>query len=418
MLLKVERLDGVGRFAKLKHKAPPFERLTLFFARNGYGKSTLCSVIRSASDNDHAAIRSRSRLGDDKHPQIDLRWRTHGAVTFSNGSWNRCPSGVYVFDGDYVKRNMHTGDSVTIENRRRLLSLILGADGARRADKISTLDQEQRDCTIRQTTIERNIRHSHPVLEELAVFAQRDIPSDIHDIVNRHNQKHEIAKRNIELKNKTLLKRVFVPDFSRICATLQCSVSDLTEQTGEAIKGHLSRHSMHDRGLEWLAYGVSHITDDHCPFCDRDVSSVDVVDAFKSYFNAAHKELAEASRAQFASLKGEFGEGLESLRAIMDGNDRDLEFWSAFCSLEDAQGIKGIFSRIVGPLSNLLAAVSYKASNPLVVQDLEDSNDIEAALDLLEEYDDVIARCNEAIVQARNEAQTSAVTRTKDLRGQ
>ena len=41
MLLKVESVEEIGRFASLKHKAPQFSELNLVYARNGYGKSTI-----------------------------------------------------------------------------------------------------------------------------------------------------------------------------------------------------------------------------------------------------------------------------------------------------------------------------------------------------------------------------------------
>lgn len=68
MLLKVETVEEIGRFKTLKHQAPHFGSLTAVFARNGLGKSTLCSIIRSAAEQDARLIAARKRLGATKEP--------------------------------------------------------------------------------------------------------------------------------------------------------------------------------------------------------------------------------------------------------------------------------------------------------------------------------------------------------------
>ncbi|BEV44562.1 hypothetical protein CRBSH125_07450 [Afipia carboxidovorans] len=129
MLLKVEKVQEIGRFALLKHKAPHFGRLSLIYARNGYGKSTLCSVIRSASENDALIIAARKRLGAVKESLIQTEWQAAGAVTFASGKWSDCPGHVYVFDHEYIKRNVHVAENVTIENKRNLIPVVLGSYG-------------------------------------------------------------------------------------------------------------------------------------------------------------------------------------------------------------------------------------------------------------------------------------------------
>src|SRR4051794_30426195 len=125
MLLKIEAIQEVGRFSLLKHKAPQFGRLALVYARNGYGKSTLCSILRSAAEQDNLIIAARRRLGAVAESTIQTLWQAGEPVVFSSGKWNVCPGNVNIFDAEYIRRNLHVADNVTRENKRNLIPVVL-----------------------------------------------------------------------------------------------------------------------------------------------------------------------------------------------------------------------------------------------------------------------------------------------------
>src|SRR5277367_1078899 len=126
MLLKLNAIEEIGRFAMLRHQAEPFSRLSLVFARNGYGKSTLCAILRSASEERPNYIQVRRRLDAKKESRVQSKWASGATVAFGGGKWNSCPGKVYVFDQEFILRNLHVGESVTRENKRSLLPVVLG----------------------------------------------------------------------------------------------------------------------------------------------------------------------------------------------------------------------------------------------------------------------------------------------------
>lgn len=63
ILLRVDQIDNLGRFGTLKQKSPQFSELTLVFARNGHGKSTVGSTLRSLAEQDANIMHARRRLG-------------------------------------------------------------------------------------------------------------------------------------------------------------------------------------------------------------------------------------------------------------------------------------------------------------------------------------------------------------------
>lgn len=145
MLLSINTLQEIGRFAALKQKAPQFNRLTLIFARNGYGKSTICAVLRSASEGEPSYIHARRRLGAKSECHVRTNWKSAPDAVFTGGKWNTRPGNILIFDQEFVLRNLHVGDSVTRENMRSLLPVVLGKKGVELSKIIIELDREQRE---------------------------------------------------------------------------------------------------------------------------------------------------------------------------------------------------------------------------------------------------------------------------------
>src|SRR5690349_839429 len=102
MLLRLDSVEEIGRFAKLNHHAEPFTRLSLIFARNGYGKSTLSAILRSAAENEPNYIAARRRLGATKESRVQTTWAGAKTHAFAGGCWKSCPGTAYIFDEAFV----------------------------------------------------------------------------------------------------------------------------------------------------------------------------------------------------------------------------------------------------------------------------------------------------------------------------
>ncbi len=142
MLLRFNSVEEIGRFKKLTHKAEPLAKLSLIFGRNGYGKSTLCAILRSATDGRPEHITTRRRLGTVEDSRVETLWSSGSTFTYSAAKWNGFPGKIYIFDQDYVSKNLHVADSVTRDNKRSLLPVVLGAHGVALAEKVLALDRE------------------------------------------------------------------------------------------------------------------------------------------------------------------------------------------------------------------------------------------------------------------------------------
>ena len=71
MIEQIVELSDAGLFAASTH-TPPLQRVSLVFAENSRGKSTLSAVIRACAEQDHGALATRATLGVRNDPRVKL----------------------------------------------------------------------------------------------------------------------------------------------------------------------------------------------------------------------------------------------------------------------------------------------------------------------------------------------------------
>src|SRR5438132_1375768 len=107
MLQRIISIKNVGRFRSSAAIGDvTFRRVTLIFAENGRGKTTLCAILRSLATNAPALIIGRRTLGSVDQPEVQLLFGT-GNIMFRDGTWNAAYPDIAVFDGTYVSENVY-----------------------------------------------------------------------------------------------------------------------------------------------------------------------------------------------------------------------------------------------------------------------------------------------------------------------
>src|SRR3546814_16778961 len=105
----------------------PLARVTSVYAENGRGKTTLAAVMRSLATGDPLPISERRRMAAQHPPHVVVDCiGGPPAALFQTGAWNRSLPTVAVFDEISLAENVYSGLRVDIENRRRLIELLLG----------------------------------------------------------------------------------------------------------------------------------------------------------------------------------------------------------------------------------------------------------------------------------------------------
>src|SRR5712692_965078 len=140
MINKLNLIRSIGQFDSVT-TAIDLGKLTLVYAENARGKTTLGAVLQSLSTGEAVPINERRRLGATQAPEAVIECT--GSMTpacFKNGAWSRTYPHILVFDDFFVDRNVYSGMEVEAEHRQNLHELILGTIGvalARRVDELA-----------------------------------------------------------------------------------------------------------------------------------------------------------------------------------------------------------------------------------------------------------------------------------------
>jgi wobble nucleotide-excising tRNase len=417
MLLKLNAIEEIGRFAMLRHQAEQFSRLSLVFARNGYGKSTLCAILRSASEERPSYIQARRRLDAKKESRVQSKWASGATVAFGGGKWNSCPGKVYVFDQEFIHQNLHVGESVTRENKRSLLPVVLGEGGVELARKIVALDREQRDLDASMKNNAAVIRARCPILTlpDLLAFCTRAIPSDISNQIESSKRALELAKQSAAVKQKKNPKSFPLEPIGYYREILERTVSSISEDASQQVQIHIDAHKLSPRGHQWLEFGVDHLKGDRCPFCDQPISGLDLIGAYQTYFSEAFAKLIsdrDAAIAAVAEVEADTG-----FSSLADENAADFLFWQQVAELPDPPALStNERATIKTGLRALSKLFEQKVANPLKPIALSDSGaQIQGAFALIAHYNSGIAKSVTAIEKARRDVPTVDVSQSQNM---
>src|SRR5258705_13164273 len=104
MISRLRLLRNIGSFDSVAEGANiPLARLTLVYAENGRGKTTLAAILRSLASGDPVPIAERRRLAAQHPPHIVLDCDGGPpAAMFQNNTWNRTLSNLAIFDDWFV----------------------------------------------------------------------------------------------------------------------------------------------------------------------------------------------------------------------------------------------------------------------------------------------------------------------------
>src|ERR1039458_3412428 len=102
MLKKIIAIKNVGRFRNSAAPGnPQLEKYTLILGANAFGKTTICSVLRSLNTGDASLIIGRKTLGATGDATIELLMET-GRTSFDGKAWSTTSQKLAIFDGTFI----------------------------------------------------------------------------------------------------------------------------------------------------------------------------------------------------------------------------------------------------------------------------------------------------------------------------
>lgn len=336
---RIQLLRNVGQFDSVNEGAQlPLSRLALIYAENGRGKTTVASILRSASTGDAELVTERHRLGAQHPPHLVLSPQVGPPVVFQNGAWSATLPSIAVFDDHFVAQNVCAGVEIGPSHRQNLHELILGAQGvalnATLQTHVGRIEEHNRTLRALSDAIPVQARGAMAVDAFCALAANADINGAIQD-----------AERNLAAAKSADAVRQAVPfsafdlptfDIQAISALLARTLPDLEAAAAAGVQAHLAR--LGREGATWVGDGMQSVADasaglDHeiCPFCAQDLAGSPLLRHYQAYFSEAYDGLKRDVTQQIQALDDIHG-GLAALtfeRSVRDAEQRRA-FWSAF----------------------------------------------------------------------------------------
>jgi len=315
-----------------------FRRLTLLYARNASGKTTLARLLAAAGSQDAAAVEAHRTLNAPNPPEVVLLLRD-GTCRFDGAGWTGATPRVVVFDRDFIEANVAVGQSPDKATRKGLLELALGADAVaskHALDGFARLGGEiARALAPHAATIRTAAQAA--ALPEVQFIA---LPS-VEDPVQERQAAEAIerdaisAAEVVKRLRPALLPAVVLPDLDAVAGLLGRTARRLGDEAERQVLDHL-KGRLGGRGERWVRDGLSLDDGQTCPFCGQDTRDRDLIRHYRRLFDPAWDQLAASVEAMGRSF-----DGLESwwsqVAQVGQANRTAFEAWSDLEGLASPQ---------------------------------------------------------------------------------
>lgn len=435
MIEKIKLLRNIGPFDSVSPgQQTCFADLTLIYAENGRGKTTLANLLRSLSTNNPALIEERKRLQtsavphENADPNIVVQANGQQSFIFQNGAWEAHLPEIAIFDDHFVDENVYSGVAVETGHKQKLHELILGAQGIALnealKEHVSRIEEHNRTLKTKEAAIPVKARGAMNVEDFCALQQNPNINDEI-----QQAERNLAAAKDADLINKRgEFKPLTLPAFdtTAIEEILQQDLPGLQAEATTRVKQHLEKLG---KGAEsWIGDGMQKIADSsdddqYCPFCGQELENSDIIAHYETYFGESYTSLKETvidfGKSIADAHKGEIQSAFE--RAVSEAIQNG-EFWRKFTDVPvipiDTEKIARAWKAVREPILEILRA---KLASPLEKMTL--SEDILEAVKTYDGYREAITDlsssligCNDPIKAVKEKAATANVeTLTADL---
>jgi wobble nucleotide-excising tRNase len=290
MLKKIISVKNVGRFRNSAVSGnPQLAKHTYIVGANGYGKTTLCSVLRSLKTGDASHVVGRKSLGAAGDPTIELLFDT-GPVRF-DGSWTASRPAIAIFDGVFVSENVHSGDVVDIEQKRNLYRVIVGDKGVKLAEQDAVLAARSRAMTGEISAAAKAVQAHVPASMRIDAFIGLPSADDIEAQIAQQEKSVEAARQAGAINDRKALSEFALPDLpANFAPILGTTIDGIAQDAERRLAEHIASHNMTEGGESWIAEGLKH-ADETCPFCGQAIDGSQLISAFRAVFSERYEAL-------------------------------------------------------------------------------------------------------------------------------
>lgn len=422
LLRNLGQFDNVGSGATID-----LTKLTLIYAENGRGKTTVASLLRSLGQNDPNPINERKRLGSQHDPHIVLDCDGNPAnVVFQTGVWSRSIPEIAVFDDVFVTENVYSGLAVDSNHRQNLHELILGAQGVQLNAELQRLvaEVEAHNVSLRQkqAAVPEGWRGGYTIDQFCALNERPNIDAELKE----SELKLAAAEKAEQIQNASSFQEVAMPsmDLQTFESILSKELRDIDRNALDQVRQHLGE--MDGGGENWVSQGMKYVQEHqgeetNCPFCAQDLEHSPILNHYRAYFSRAYSDLKSEVEVFENEFQVTHGGGAQvnlerAARQILERRD----FWKEFFELPPFNLETETFVNQWQAARDLvLEVMSQKRANPLEPIVLAEAvrqaiNQHNTNVEALSEESSRILEQNAKIELVKEQASSSSIPAIKD----
>ncbi len=300
MLKRISKIQNIGRFRNASCGKLEFDKITLIFGRNTYGKSTLGDFFTSIALGDTNSLKVRKTVPNDGNPQaaavsFQLDGCREQTININNETWLPqlpTPLELIVFDDGFYHNNVFAARQFTRSTKENFSSFVLGEQGVLKAQEISEKNKRKRAVTNEKNKL---AKAAFSKIDNLDDFIKL-VPSDSIEkleaaLISKRKQFDDLNKQKKncarilerrDFNNKKWQGDLigFVDEFN-LC--LQSSLETHHKAAREKLDQHIKKYFKSEYKAElWIRQGLEQNLGETCQLCGQKLG-VDSVDLFKIY---------------------------------------------------------------------------------------------------------------------------------------
>jgi wobble nucleotide-excising tRNase len=336
-------LRNVGQFDSVADGAAlPLAKLSLIYAENGRGKTTLAAVLRSLGTGDPVWIAERHRLSALHAPHVVIGLSDGTDAVFDNGAWGLTLAELAIFDDVFVDENVYSGLIVAPGHRQRMHELILGAQGVtitRELEQLAArIERHNSDLRTLSAAVPAAARGPFSVDDFCALGPHPNVDAAIDDA------RRALAAGQAQglVQAAALFEPITLPAFD-VQALQNVLDADLPALDQDAM-GLLERHlvAIGAGGEGWVAEGVRRLNETAaheeagCPFCAQSLAGSPVIDSYRAYFSEAYRNhLCAIDAAIEGTQRDHGGDVLAAFERRMRVAVERRQLWVEYAAVPD-----------------------------------------------------------------------------------
>src|SRR5690606_37772358 len=209
---------------------------------------------------------------------------------FDGAEWKGETPNLLVFNQDFVEQNVYASNGVLPEQREALLTLALGDAAVAERVKFEQQFSLQKEWASKVSAAEgalAGFRGSYTVNQFIALTPLKDVEHQLADVDKEIGEPRAVGQIESRPEFKTVTVRTF--NFDGPADVVSRSYESVAAKAEELAKADFAKH----RGSKterWVAEGMGHEPDDECPFCGQETRELELLKAYKAYFDSSYSE--------------------------------------------------------------------------------------------------------------------------------